>query len=202
MKLRRIHLFEIEDQSYCPSWLRDMMTSMIVVLHRWFGVAQVVADEIRSIATTKDIKNVAVIDLCSGAGGPMPEVLQELNSAAGGPSGDSNVNTSPSDIGRQYQVALTDLYPNQSAVERFHETPNLHYCRTPIDASQVDSRVALGSAEHGSDEHGSDRPRIGEIETENADLKGSLVIRTMVCSFHHMPPKVASAILKDAQDNH
>ena len=43
--MKRLHLFEVEDLcSFCPDWIRDGVTSMIVVVHRWFGVPQVMAE--------------------------------------------------------------------------------------------------------------------------------------------------------------
>ena len=77
--MKRLHLFEVEDLAACPDWIRDCVTAMIVVVHRWFGVPQVIADQLDPILAEFDHETpVSIVDTCSGNGGPMPDALELL----------------------------------------------------------------------------------------------------------------------------
>src|SRR5512140_2116720 len=93
--MRRWHLFELGDQAWCPSLLRDLVTdflqTMLVDLRLYDGVAPVIERILARAGSRK------VVDLCSGAAGPW-EIL-----AAGA---------------LDVEVELTDKYPNQRALER------------------------------------------------------------------------------------
>ncbi|WP_286130698.1 hypothetical protein [Solirubrum puertoriconensis] len=95
-----------------------------------------------------------IVDLCSGSGGPMPEVFAELQKQ--NPSADLS-------------LLLTDLYPDLGLAAAINQQAgsSISYRTAPVDATQV-----------------------------GPELTG---IRSMVCSFHHMPPNVARNILQDAQ---
>ena len=70
--MKRLHLFEVEDLAICPNWIRDRVTSMIIVVHRWLGVPRIIADQLKPILADLDSQSVVVVDVCSGSGGPMP----------------------------------------------------------------------------------------------------------------------------------
>jgi len=119
--MKRIHLFEFEDFSWFPNWLRVCMTRLIVVLHGLMktseDLAAVIEKTLRASGETK------IIDLCSGSGGPMQEVMRILK--------------------EQYklnniELTLTDLYPNMEAAQRFNsEKDNITYQTQPVDATQL-----------------------------------------------------------------
>ncbi|MFO1019577.1 MAG: hypothetical protein U0903_02575 [Planctomycetales bacterium] len=101
--MRRLHLFEWEDQPWLPSVFRDFITD-----HLRFGLSEPMRRSLnRSIA--KHLKGVfgkvetrRIVDLCSGAGGPLLEVQQILTK----------------NLKIPVEVLLTDLYPNKEAFER------------------------------------------------------------------------------------
>lgn len=147
--MKRIQLFEFEDQAFFPDSLRQCMTSYIVAFHRMVRTdrlyAPIMAKALKASGRNK------ITDLCSGGGGALPMILGRLDA----------------DHGLKPEVMMTDLYPNQRAADHWERTnPQIKYNRQSVDAGKVPP-----------------------------ELDG---LRTMVCSFHHMPPPVARSILKDA----
>src|SRR5262245_17792176 len=74
--MRRLHLFEIEDQSWCPAIVRDLATDYLhfvqtaVSLHR--TITPLIEEALRASGTTR------IVDLCSGGSGPLPAVIADL----------------------------------------------------------------------------------------------------------------------------
>ena len=150
--MKRRQLFEFEDFARFPSALRDDMTSLIETMHRLLGTDKLIAGLVAEAMRAGDTNEI--IDLCSGAGGPMLRVLWRLRR----------------DHGLSPRLTLTDLHPNREAMAAVNSLgdPLLSFKVESVDASRVPE-----------------------------ELRG---VRTMVCSFHHMPPAAARAILKDAFD--
>lgn len=150
--MKRIQLFEFEDLSWFPDFFRVPMTNYLVALHRKFNTAPIIAKELKELL--KDTQSNKVIDLCSGGGGPMELVHQELV---------ANLEL------RNVEIQLSDLYPNTNAAQRINAKKGaISYKTEKVDASDVNTTNEF--------------------------------VRTMICSLHHMPPKIAKKILKDAQD--
>lgn len=150
--MKRVQLFEFEDFRWFPSWLRACMTNLIVVLLKMLGVPKVLAASISKIL--KEHKIDAIVDLGSGSGGAMPQVMEILQKE----EGLSNT-----------KLILTDLYPNTDAIRKFKDNNSIDYLETPVDATNIAS-APVG-------------------------------LKTMVNSFHHMPPKAAKKILRSAQES-
>ncbi|EDP72126.1 hypothetical protein FBALC1_13532 [Flavobacteriales bacterium ALC-1] len=151
--MKRIQLFEFEDFNWFPSTIRTGMTNLLVVLQKMMGTSEVIAS---LIATTKQRHNFSqIIDLGSGSGGIMLDVLKKLNT----------------DNSESLKLRLSDLHPNPQLVKRINSSniANVTYHETSVDATNL------------------------------TDLPKGL--KTMVNSFHHMPPNMAKGILKSAQDN-
>lgn len=149
--MKRIQLFEFEDQSFFPDALRQCMTSYIVAFHRMVKTDRLYAPVIARALRASGLNRIT--DLCSGGGGALPMILGKLEA----------------DHGLKPDVTLTDLYPNKRAASFWEKThPRIRYSLTPVDAGRVPP-----------------------------ELDG---LRTMVCSFHHMPPPVARSILQDAYE--
>jgi hypothetical protein len=118
--MRRIHFFEIEDQSWCPPVIRagitDYLQFVINAAKPYAPVAQRLAAAIRSSRTSD------VVDLCSGAGGPWLTLVDAVETSNGRP-----------------RVTLTDRWPNVAAFERLCEVTNgaIRYNESPVDARHV-----------------------------------------------------------------
>lgn len=152
--MKRIQLFEFEDFSWFPNWLRNCMTNLIVVLQRMLGTSEVLAGLIASIIQDKKIDRI--VDMGSGSGGAMPEVLKILRTKQGL---------------ERVELIMTDLYPNKALIQRFNNSPEtgITYYGNAVDATNM--------------------------ETAPEGFK------TMINSFHHMPPTEARKILRSAQEN-
>lgn len=121
--MKRIQLFEFEDLSWFPNFFRVPMTNYLVALHRKFKTAPIIAKELKELLI--ESKSNKVIDLCSGGGGPMELVHDELTNTHG-----------MTELG----IHLSDLYPNSQAAERINSKKNgLSYITNSVDASNVDT---------------------------------------------------------------
>ncbi|MCC2547177.1 hypothetical protein LJY25_12025 [Hymenobacter sp. BT175] len=136
--MKRIHLFELEDFPWFPNWIRTCLTKLIVVMHRALGSA----DELtvllsRALAASP---RPAIVDLCSGSGGPMPAVFEQLQAAGAHP---------------ELELVLTDLYPNREVAAQLNQSciPGLSYALDSVDATSVSPeltgvRTMVGSFHH------------------------------------------------------
>ncbi|QCX02216.1 hypothetical protein FGM00_19615 [Aggregatimonas sangjinii] len=152
--MKRIQLFEFEDFDWFPNWLRTCMTNLIIILSKMIGVAEVLAGLVTK--TLKEQNQSQIVDLGSGSGGVMPEVLKMVQKTPGLENA---------------SMLLTDLYPNPIFIRKFNKstTDAIEYSKVPIDATDI-SKAPTG-------------------------------LKTMINSFHHMPPEAAKSILDSAQKN-
>jgi hypothetical protein len=121
--MKRIHLFEFEDYGWFPNWIRQCMTRLIVVIHKILGSEDELAALLaRALTYTESTR---IIDLCTGSGGPMPEVLHILKTKHGFD---------------HVELTLTDLYPNLEMAKRINSEANadIHYVTKPVDATNID----------------------------------------------------------------
>ncbi|MBN2806868.1 MAG: hypothetical protein JXR22_09430 [Prolixibacteraceae bacterium] len=122
--MKRIQLFEFEDQPWFPHWIRTAITRLIVVLNKLMGVNEVLSELLHTVLGR--IKANTIVDLGSGSGGSMPEVLQLLQEKQGN---------------HNLQLVLTDLYPSSENIERFNSEnqPNISYAEKPVNAVHLNS---------------------------------------------------------------
>jgi hypothetical protein len=97
IRMGRIHAPEIEDEPWFPRPLRDALTAFLQVaaerLRSFDGAVPVLAGVLARTGETH------VVDLCSGGGGALPALLDELPAPPAG----------------RLTATLTDLYPNEVA---------------------------------------------------------------------------------------
>jgi hypothetical protein len=120
--VKRLQLFEFEDQPWFPSWLRTCMTNVIVVFCRVVGVVPALSGVVTRALREQGLDRI--IDLGSGGGGSMPEVLVAVRSEPGLAG---------------TQLLMTDLYPNTDAVATFNDpaNPECAYQAEPVDATNL-----------------------------------------------------------------
>lgn len=126
--MRRIHLFELEDQPWLPAWLRDAVTDH---LSRYFSSRDLeplhIAMAQQLVGALRSSGSSSILDLCSGAGGPVRAVLPIVRE----------------ELGRDVTVTLTDLYPNRDAVGSADDAlAGLTVLREPLDACSVPAEIA------------------------------------------------------------
>src|SRR5258706_902683 len=98
--MKRLHLFEIEDQPWCPRTVRDALTDYLqfalVTMKPYTAMVPLLATALQRTGARR------VLDLCSGAAGPWLWLHPVL---AG--------------MGVSRSVCLTANYPNNEAFARF-----------------------------------------------------------------------------------
>jgi hypothetical protein len=117
--MKRIHLFEFEDFSWFPHWLRIRLTRLINVMHDLLKTDQDIAKLLKPLID--ETKTTQIIDLCSGSGGPMPNVLNQLVY-------DNEM--------EKLNLTLTDLYPDMSSAKKFQPIKNISYYTKPVNVTQ------------------------------------------------------------------
>ena len=120
--MKRIQLFEFEDFSWFPDFLRICMTNYIATFHRLLDSTSHLAALLKEVMERTGTRQV--VDLCSGAGGPMPMVHQLLASQY-----------------PQLELTLTDLYPNASAIAQIGQSGPIHYQPESVNAAHVSKEM-------------------------------------------------------------
>lgn len=116
--MRRMHLVELEDLPWFPGVLRDGGTSFLSFVLRVSGHAKmltpVLADALRKTGSTH------IIDLCTGGGGPLRIVTDELAA-----------------LGQPVTATMTDFYPNTASLQHMCDGTTLTFEGSPVDARAV-----------------------------------------------------------------
>jgi hypothetical protein len=122
--MRRMHLVEIEDQSWCPRSLRDALTDYLCFVLEHFAPYAQTAPLLGR--TLERLGETRIVDLCSGGGGPWPDLVRRLR--AGRPA---------------LRVRLTDYFPNREAFARLREQTRgaLEGWNQPVDAGAVPAEL-------------------------------------------------------------
>lgn len=124
--MKRYHLFEIHDQPWFPDILRNELTLILELLWTLDLPLPFYTAPYRSvldILNKKLDKNTKIIDLCSGSGGPLLKISQNL------------------DTYHKVKILLTDIYPNQDAITNLSGNTLISYVRESVDACQVPSSL-------------------------------------------------------------
>lgn len=141
--MARLHLFEFEDQSWFPGFLRRMMTDYLAFTAK-LTTAPFVGFTRKLKEALEKTGDRELVDLCSGGGGPLPQVVKLLKEREG----------------LQVRAKFTDLYPNIESLERMAtQMDSLSVIKEPVDATAVPSnlkgfRTMFNSFHHFSPEMG------------------------------------------------
>jgi len=109
--MRRFQLFEFEDQPWFPMRLRQAMQAYLATAYRHTPFPKIWAECLAPLM--KANRTNTLVDLASGAGGPVPLVLEELRRR-----------------GFKVTATLTDRFPNPAVTD-------LHYWPEPVDARLI-----------------------------------------------------------------
>ncbi len=150
--MKRFQYIELEDLPWFPAVLRDYMTDFLQITANKFQLFKGSIGILKK--GLKESGGSKIVDLASGGGGAWLSLAPDLK-----------------DEHKELQVLLTDLYPNETALQR---------------------TVTKGGAETFSYESNS----IDALDVPD-ELKG---LRTQFLSFHHFPPDKAQQILQNAVD--
>lgn len=134
--MKRIKTKEIHEKSWCPELFRDSLTEFLSIV--WtIGVYKQAMEKMKDLVCSWKVGTI--VDLCSGAGDYIPEVLKTIKSA----DGNSKI-----------MIYKTDLYPNK----RFFDTNDkqIKYWQESLPADKAfecfDALFCMFSALHHFDE--------------------------------------------------
>jgi hypothetical protein len=118
--MRRIHLFELEDQPWFPATVRDAATAYLRLAVDVSGHARLLVPKLADALRRTGAKRI--IDLCSGGAGPLPPVVKALE-----------------EQGLDVRVSLSDRFPNVSAFREIaaRSQGRIDYLPEPVDATAV-----------------------------------------------------------------
>ncbi len=119
MPIPRLQLFELEDQPWFPTVIRDLCTDYIHFIEITFRLHRPVVPLFAAALRTTQSEHV--IDLCSGGGGPIPALQRALAAE-----------------GLDLRFTLTDRFPNLPA---FHRVETTSHGRITYAAHSVDARA-------------------------------------------------------------
>ena len=116
----RLHLFELEDQSWFPAVIRDLATDYLQFIQTRFRIDRAMTPLVRRALEKSGATRI--VDLCSGGSGPLLLLVRDL-AAAGVP----------------IKATLTDLYPNEDAFTQISAESRglIDFEPLPVDARHV-----------------------------------------------------------------
>ena len=122
--MRRLHLFELEDQPWFPATIRDLATDYLQFIQTRFRLDRAMAPVVRRVLEQSGATRI--VDLCSGGSGPLLLLVKDL-AAEGVP----------------LRATLTDLFPNAPAFAKIAEASAglIDFEGEPVDARQVPARL-------------------------------------------------------------
>lgn len=117
----RIHLLEIEDQSWCPKFIREATTDVLLALYNLLRIYDPAYEKIHELLQKTHTRTI--IDCCSGSGGPIKQLRMYLDK------------TEHHDV----TITLTDKFPNIAAYQALeaqypHNIKGIHHS---LDATQL-----------------------------------------------------------------
>jgi hypothetical protein len=118
--VRRLHLFELEDQPWFPATIRDLATDYLQFIQTRLRLDRAMASLIRRALERGRTNHI--VDLCSGGSGPLLLLVRDLASA-----------------GIPIHATLTDLYPNAEAFAKIARASegSIGFEPGPVDARAV-----------------------------------------------------------------
>jgi hypothetical protein len=113
----RLHLFELEDQPWYPTVVRDAATDFLRFALDSGDLYAPAAPLLRDLLDRTGARQI--VDLCSGGGGPWTRLLPALQP--------------------DVRVCLTDLYPNRPGMQRVQDQSGgrISFRAQPVDAAAV-----------------------------------------------------------------
>lgn len=119
--MRRIHLFEFEDQPLLPQALRELVTDLLAYQLSELEVYTPVLPRLRG--AMESVGEHRILDLCSGSGGQWAKMFQELERS----------------FEKPLELTLSDKYPNATELQRIcaRRPQQIRYIDTSVDALRV-----------------------------------------------------------------
>lgn len=125
--MRRVQLVELEDLPWLPAPVRDAATALLDVMTARLALYDGATAAIAGVLAATG--SAALIDLCSGSGGPASRVRDQLAAR-----------------GQHVTLMLTDLYPSAVGIARADAAGDaaIQYVREPVNAATGGPAGATG----------------------------------------------------------
>lgn len=121
--MKRLHLFEFEDQKWFPTFLRNYMTDYLEHVAHQMNIYQGLVPFIKNALNRSNGEQI--IDLASGGGGGMVKLVEGLQQEI-----------------PALKVHLTDYYPNLKAFEKLAAANDaFSFEKTSVDAKNVPAHL-------------------------------------------------------------
>ncbi len=123
--MKRRHLFEVMDQSWCPDKVRRLATDFMgTFLPKMKVHAPALPELVRALRETG---STTIVDLCAGMGGPLLAYKRQLEA----------------DVGSPLTVTLTDIFPNRGVQADIaaRGDDSIRYVAEPVDALRVPNEL-------------------------------------------------------------
>ena len=120
----RLHLFELEDQSWFPAAVRDLATDYLQFIQTRMRIDRAMSPLIRRVLERSAATQI--LDLCSGGSGPLLLLVKDL-----------------ADGGIPIHATLTDLFPNIPAFAKIAAASRglIGFEPSPVDARRVPAHL-------------------------------------------------------------
>ncbi|KAI9648862.1 hypothetical protein NHQ30_003503 [Ciborinia camelliae] len=131
----RFQLIEIEDQPWCPHWLREYSHAALAKMWHTTGPNRTSSTAAQAcdilLENLPNPSSFTFVDACAGAGGPTP-ILEKI------------LNQKLVDQGKDpVQFILTDLFPDLKVwAQIVKQSDNISFVKQPVDATKKTSRYA------------------------------------------------------------
>lgn len=112
--MKRYHLIEIHEQTWCPAPVRDAVTDYLQFSITFGNVYQPIFQHLKT--ALKNAGTGKIVDLCSGGGGAWVSLKKEFTGV---------------------EITLTDLFPNQAAFRELKEHHDLDFQENSVNALNV-----------------------------------------------------------------
>ena len=125
MRLPRVHAFELMDQRWFPSRLREAATGYLAFVIAKSGAFSPLAPKLVELVDASGSDQI--VDLCAGGAGPYPQLMQQVEALRDRPT----------------ELVLTDLRPSPNALVRIEGRTRggARVESDAIDARQVPRRL-------------------------------------------------------------
>ncbi|MCP5101907.1 MAG: hypothetical protein GY950_00945 [bacterium] len=117
--IKRRHLFEFSDLPWWPKVFRRILTDFLQTVYHLVRPFNRKLDLITAAVEASGSNRI--VDLCSGSGGPWPGMVSEIEARTG----------------KQYEVLLTDKYPDGNIGAQLKSAAGVRYVEEPVDALAV-----------------------------------------------------------------
>ena len=113
--------FEFEDQPWFPVIIRDSMTDYLRFLFRVFKLYKPVLPILKD--ALRQAKTNHILDLCSGSGGPVEMIYENLKVT----------------FDKDIKIVVSDMYPSELTYQYLSEKTygGISGIKTPVDAADV-----------------------------------------------------------------